>query len=161
MPRTDGWTRPSPRIEKGDHARQRVLVKRPGRSATAGSGSCKNLPDAPESRYLYALLAGHDFQEGLKNYRDLVYLGGTLDRWDDSMVAFQDMIETREKAYAERLPRADALLASDAGRQAAAARPGARGPAAHHRSAATTWRRSAPTTEREQWARIQRIESAL
>ena len=74
----------------------------------------KNLPDAPESRYLYALLAGHDFQEGLKNYRDLVYMGGTLDRWSDSMVAFEDMIETRERAYAERLPRADALLASGA-----------------------------------------------
>ena len=66
----------------------------------------------PSPRYLYAVLAGYDFQEGLKNYRDLVYLNGTLERWDDSMGAFQDMIETREKAYAERLPRADALLAS-------------------------------------------------
>ncbi len=30
----------------------------------------KTLPDAPQSRYLYALLADNDFQEGLKNYRD-------------------------------------------------------------------------------------------
>src|SRR5580698_1518483 len=29
------------------------------------------LPNAPESRYLYALLASNEFQEGLKNYREL------------------------------------------------------------------------------------------
>ena len=81
---------------------------------TAGSGSSSSLPDAPESRYLYAVLAGHDFQEGLKNYRDLVYLGHTLDHWSESMEALGDMIDTRERAYAERLPRADALLASGA-----------------------------------------------
>jgi hypothetical protein len=33
----------------------------------------RNVPDAPESRYLYTVLAGHDFQEGLKNYRDLAF----------------------------------------------------------------------------------------
>ena len=59
------------------------------------------------------VLAGHDFQEGLKNYRDLVFMGHTLDRWGDSMEAFGDMIDTREHAYAERLPRADALLARE------------------------------------------------
>ncbi len=71
----------------------------------------RNVPDAPESRYLYTVLAGHDFQEGLKNYRDLAFLGKTLDRWAESMQAFSNMIDTREKAYAERLPKTDALLA--------------------------------------------------
>src|SRR5438046_289216 len=100
------------RIEKGDML-ERVL----GTDLGVRYGwfwQLKSLPDAPESRYLYAVLAGHDFQEGLKNYRDLLYLNGTLERWGDSMGAFQDMIETRERAYAERLPRADALLASGA-----------------------------------------------
>ena len=105
----------------------------------------KNLPDAPESRYLYALLAGHDFQEGLKNYRDLVYMGGTLDRWSDSIVAFEDMIETRERAYAERLPRADALLASGAVGKLQQRAPRSRRELSTIESAATTWRRSAPT----------------
>src|SRR6185369_17293468 len=72
------------------------------------------LPDAPESRYLYPVLAGNDFQEGLKNYRDLAYLGSTLARWDENMVVYNDMIETRERAYAERTPRTAALLGSDA-----------------------------------------------
>jgi hypothetical protein len=36
----------------------------------------------------------------------------TLARWGESMDAFGNMIDTRELAYAERLPRADALLAA-------------------------------------------------
>jgi len=73
----------------------------------------KALPNAPQSRYLYAVLADNDFQEGLKNYRDMSYLSSTLRHWDDSMQAFAAMIETRQRAHAERLPRADALLGSD------------------------------------------------
>lgn len=74
----------------------------------------RNLPDEPESRYLYAIMAGHDFQEGLKNFRDLTFLGSTLDVWSDSTQAFGDMIDTRERAYAQRLPQVDQLLASGA-----------------------------------------------
>ncbi len=74
----------------------------------------QELPDAPESRYLYPILAGNDFQEGLKNYRDMAFLGSTLERWDENMIVYNDMIEAREKAYAERIPKVDALLASDA-----------------------------------------------
>jgi lipopolysaccharide biosynthesis regulator YciM len=74
----------------------------------------RNLPDEPESRYLYTIMAGHDFQEGLKNYRDLGFLGSTLDVWSDSTQAFGDMIDTRERAYAQRLPQVDQLLASGA-----------------------------------------------
>ena len=41
-------------------------------------------------------------------------MGKTLDRWGDNMEAFGDMIDTRERAYAERTPKVDALLASGA-----------------------------------------------
>jgi hypothetical protein len=120
----------------------------------------KNLPDAPESRYLYTVLAGHDFQEGLKNYRDMVYLSGTLEQRDGDMVAFEDMISTREAAFAERLPRADALLASDAvgklQQRDVALENQLRAIEAQHDVAAL-----GTATEREQWARIQRIEAAL
>ncbi len=85
----------------------------------------KQLPDAPQSRYLYSLLADNDFQEGLKNYRDLGYLAGTLKGWDDSMDAFRAMIDTRERAHAERLPRVDALAGEQcAGKTAGGARRG-------------------------------------
>jgi hypothetical protein len=120
----------------------------------------KQLPDAPQSRYLYALLADNDFQEGLKNYRDLGYLGGTLTRWNQSMDAFGAMIDTRERAYAERLPRADTLLASDLPAKFLAAR------------AAVDSRLTSIETgddvaalgtsaEQQQWAKLRQLEAAL
>ena len=45
--------------------------RRRATAARAGSRQLATLPDSPESRYLYHLLAGHEFQEGLKNYRAL------------------------------------------------------------------------------------------
>jgi hypothetical protein len=84
----------------------------------------RSLPGLPQSRYFYSVLADNDFQEGLKNFRDLAFLGDVLHRWDDSMAAFGSMIETREQAHAERLPRADALLASDRPAQLLARRAG-------------------------------------
>jgi hypothetical protein len=120
----------------------------------------KAVPDAPESRYLYTVLAGHDFQEGLKNYRDLLYMAHTLDRWGDSMEAFGDMIDTRERAYAERLPRVDALLSS-----------GAVEKLAQHKTdldnrlndidGGADVAALGSAEERDQWARIQRLEAGL
>ena len=72
------------------------------------------LPDAPQSRYLYELLADDDFQEGLQNYRDLMFMQQSLSYWDGSMQAFGAMIDTRARSYAEKLPRTDALLATEA-----------------------------------------------
>jgi hypothetical protein len=63
-----------------------------------------NLPDAPETRYLYHLLATHEFQEGLKNYRDLRLMERNLAAWQLSVEAFDDMVETRKRAYEQRLP---------------------------------------------------------
>ena len=70
------------------------------------------LPDAPETRYLYELMASHRFQEGLKNYRDLMFMRANLDQWVASLDAFDDMLATREVAYRQRLPRIEASLAS-------------------------------------------------
>jgi hypothetical protein len=120
----------------------------------------RTLPDAPESRYLYAVMAGHDFQEGLKNYRDLGYLGRTLDRWGDSMEAFNNMIDTREKAHAERLPRTDALLADNALERNQHARDELDTRLKSIETASDVAALGSPE-ERDQWARIQRLEAAL
>ncbi|HEV2442132.1 MAG TPA: tetratricopeptide repeat protein [Steroidobacteraceae bacterium] len=71
-----------------------------------------NVPDDPESHYLYSVFAGSDFQEGLRNYRDLKLMQRMLAQWSTSMDAFQEMIAARRRAYSERLPRIDALLTS-------------------------------------------------
>ena len=120
----------------------------------------KAVPDAPESRYLYAVLAGHDFQEGLKNYRDLVYMAHTLDRWGDSMEAFGDMIDTRERAYAERLPRVDALLSSGAVEKLAQRKTDLDNRLNDIDGGADVAALGS-AEERDQWARIQRLEAAL
>ncbi len=71
----------------------------------------EELPDGPEARYLFHLLSTHTFQEGLKNYRDLVYMHENLDSWQQSVGVYANMLETRKEAYEERLPRVEAALA--------------------------------------------------
>jgi hypothetical protein len=151
-------------IQKGDLLRQ-VLSQQPGSEATpvAPHGwfrDVKQLPATPEAAYLYTVLAGHNFQEGVKNYRDLVYMSSTLDRWGDSMAAFEDMIDTRQRAYAEQLPRTDALLASRAvdrlQQRDAALDSALRTIESQHDVAAL-----GTAEERAQWARVQRVEAGL
>lgn len=72
----------------------------------------EELPEGPEARYLFHLLATHEFQEGLKNYRDLSYLYRNLDTWQQNIDVYANMLETRIEAYAERLPRVEESLAS-------------------------------------------------
>ncbi|MBV8308501.1 MAG: hypothetical protein JO274_13565, partial [Gammaproteobacteria bacterium] len=152
-------------IREGDMLRE-VLASGPAHTATdtpllhGWFRDVRSLPRTAEAPYLYAVLAGHDFQEGVKNYRDMVYLGSTLDRWGDSMDAYQDMIETRERAYAERLPRVDALLASGTLQQlqerSVSLGNRLRGIEARHDVAAL-----GTATERSQWARVQQIEAGV
>jgi len=147
-------------IERGDMLEHVLSQERNAEDRFGWAWQLKTLPDAPESRYLYTLLAGNDFQEGLKNFRTLVAMGGTLERHADDMGAFEDMIETRERAYAERLPRADALLNSGAVQQLQQRKVALdnrlRAIEAQHEVAAL-----GTAEEREQWGRIQRIETAL
>jgi Tetratricopeptide repeat len=70
------------------------------------------LPSAPESRYLYQLLASNEFQEGLKNYRELNYMSRNLDSWREDVSAYDDMLDTRQEAYNQRVPKADAVMAA-------------------------------------------------
>ena len=87
------------------------FLARDPEGATGWYWTLDELPDGTESRYLYHLMATHEFQEGLKNYRDLRYLARNLDRWRDNVDVYRDMLETRELAYYERLPRIEESLA--------------------------------------------------
>lgn len=70
----------------------------------------EELPEGPEARYLFHMLATHDFHEGLKNYRDLSYLYRNLDDWQSNVDVYNNMLETRMEAYAARLPLVDDAL---------------------------------------------------
>ena len=78
--------------------------------ATGWYWQMEHLPEGPESRYLFHLLSTHEFQEGLKNYRDMNYLYQNLDAWQQSVDVFQNMLETRQQAFEERLPRVQEAL---------------------------------------------------
>ncbi len=88
-----------------------ALLADNARASTGWHWQLKDLPDGAEARYLYHLLASHAFQEGLKNYRDLDYLARNLETWDGSLDVFRNMLDTREQAYATRLPRVQENLA--------------------------------------------------
>src|SRR5688572_11765543 len=147
-------------VEINDGTMLDRLLKRDDKDHYGWFWQLRELPDAPQSRYLYHLLAGHDFQEGLKNYRDLAFLGGTLARWQDSIVAFDDMLATRERAYAERVPQADAVLSSGRLDQYGADRASAGGQLDQVEATQDVAALGTPE-ERDQWQRILRLEAAL
>ena len=64
----------------------------------------RELEESPETFYLMELMAGHDFQESLKNYRDLTLLKIRLERWVDDLDAYEEMIEVRKRYYEPLLP---------------------------------------------------------
>jgi len=67
-------------------------------------------PDDEFSPYLFQLLAGNEFQEALKQYRDLLFLDKHLVRRISDLDAFEGMVDTRQMAYAQRLPAIRAAL---------------------------------------------------
>jgi len=64
----------------------------------------EELPDTDDSRYLYHLLAGHEFQEGVKNYRDMAALARHLDAWRENLDTYAAMVDSRVEAFRTRLP---------------------------------------------------------
>ncbi len=70
------------------------------------------LPEDDRTRYLYFSIADHEFHEGLKSYRDLLALSAHLSTWQEKLGAFQNMLETQEIAYTEKLPQMRERVAS-------------------------------------------------
>jgi tetratricopeptide (TPR) repeat protein len=66
--------------------------------------------DSPVLHYQVTLMASHNFQEGIKNYRDLLFLRRNLDDWATSITAYDDMLATRESRYQSHLPAVDHVL---------------------------------------------------
>jgi hypothetical protein len=67
--------------------------------------SISELPDLPLREQMAEALAQHEFQEALKNYRDLRFVADNLDQWNDSLGAFRDILAARRQAYVAKLPR--------------------------------------------------------
>jgi hypothetical protein len=67
----------------------------------------RSLPEAPETFYLMALMASHDFQTALQNYLDLEDLRRRLVSWQRSLDAFDDVVRLRRRYYEPLLPEID------------------------------------------------------
>jgi hypothetical protein len=67
----------------------------------------RKFPQTPETYYLLELMAGHDFQESLKNYLDLEQLRRKLETWQGSLDAFEEIIALRRAYYQPLLPVID------------------------------------------------------
>ncbi len=63
----------------------------------------KSVPDSPESRYLYHLVADHAFQEGLKNYRDVLFLRDNLTTWMGNLGAYRTIVDAQRARYGEQM----------------------------------------------------------
>lgn len=71
----------------------------------------QKLPDAPHTRYLYRLMAAHEFQAGLQNYRDLDFMRRDLERWRDSLGAFAQAAAARGTVQLDAATRSRERLA--------------------------------------------------
>ncbi len=91
-----------------EEAASGMLVSLLSQAETGTSGGWlqdnPTLEGVPSGRYLVDVLSGHDFQEALKDYRDLGYLAGLLEDWLENMNIYYDMVDTRRQAYEERAP---------------------------------------------------------
>ena len=87
-----------------------TIVDHEGRDLEGWLWQIRKLPEVPESRYLVHLLASHEFQEALKNYRALLVMERNLAAWQTSLGAFDDLVAQRQRRFAEWLPAALAKL---------------------------------------------------
>jgi hypothetical protein len=89
-----------------------LMARNPG-DAMGWFQKFRDIPLMPHAEHLTPVIAGNEFQEGFKNYRDLLYLGRNLAEWQDNLGIFGDMLANRRQRFAERLPavraQADAM----------------------------------------------------
>ena len=118
----------------------------------------ETLPQSEDARYLYHLVANHQFQHGLRNYRDLIALHDHLEEWRGKLGTFDDMVQTGAQAYAERLPVVESRLTTIDVARMRARRDAL---AADLQSIEATRNAVGLATEREanQWAELEAMES--
>ena len=64
----------------------------------------RDLEDTPETHYIMELMASHDFQESLKNYRDLAELRSGISVWLTNLEVYEEIIDIRRRYYSPLLP---------------------------------------------------------
>ena len=60
--------------------------------------------------YMLEFISSHEFQESLKNYRDLLFIKNNLSKQQEKTRVFDDIIDVKTSANAENIPRAEDRL---------------------------------------------------
>ncbi len=137
-----------------------VLQTQDLRSGTGWLQELSFNTDNPVLRYQVTLMASHDFQEAVKNYRDLMTLRNNLNNWSQAIEAYDDMLDSREQRFRINKPAAQAALKDDA----------REGLVARHRSLTARLDQLesnndpvglARSDELRQWQQLQRIKARL
>lgn len=79
----------------------------------AGNGWMQQLhldSEAPALRYQLTLMSSHDFQEAVKNYRDLLVLQENLSGWTSDIATYDDMLTGRQARFEAHRPAAQQAL---------------------------------------------------
>ncbi|MDH3527585.1 MAG: hypothetical protein OEM43_08815 [Gammaproteobacteria bacterium] len=87
-----------------------------GQDLRSGSGWLQELTlgtRSPALRYQVTLMAAHEFQEAVKNYRDLLVLHNNLQTWAANIDAYNDMLSARQLRFGDNRPAAERALRSD------------------------------------------------
>jgi hypothetical protein len=87
-----------------------------GQDLRSGSGWLQELTldtRSPALRYQVALMAAHEFQEAVKNYRDLLVLHNNLQTWAANIDAYNDMLSARQHRFGNNRPAAERALRSN------------------------------------------------
>jgi len=87
-----------------------------GQDLRSGSGWLQELTldaQSPALRYQVTLMAAHEFQEAVKNYRDLLVLRNNLQTWAANIDAYDDMLSARQHRFTDNRPYAERALRSD------------------------------------------------
>ncbi|MBN1379178.1 MAG: tetratricopeptide repeat protein [Gammaproteobacteria bacterium] len=83
---------------------KRALLRDPDERTSTFFQNLRAQGDAPETRYLLDLMASNDFQESVKNFRDMEQLRLNTLQWMANINAYQDLINVRRQYFVPLLP---------------------------------------------------------
>lgn len=138
-----------------------VLQQQDLRSGTGWLQELSFETDNPVLRYQVTLMAAHDFQEAVKNYRDLLTLRNNLKNWSEAIEAYDDMLDSRERRFSEHKPAAQAALRDDSARGELLLQQRRLAARLEHIEAYNDPVGLANSDETRQWQELQGIKSSL
>lgn len=82
-----------------------LVVARDAQHEQGWTWEARSLPATQEARYLFPLMAGHEFHEGVKNLRDLTGLMQKLELWQEETPLFEYLASRRSELFTAQLNR--------------------------------------------------------